>query len=182
VRISSIDRLLAREDSKTWIARHGRPAVVAALRESAAAVRAGLVQGGDAAAQEAIDARVCALASERLATRAQSSLRPVINATGVVLHTNLGRAPIGRAALARMAEAGAGYASVEYDLSAGTRGRRDAHAEPVIRELTGAEAAVVVNNNAAATLLVLTALASGREVIVSRGELVEIGGGFRGRR
>ena len=179
MRISSIDTLLAREDSLAWIARHGRPAVVAALREAAAGVRAELAKGGDSAAQDAIDTRVMALASSGLATRAQSSLRPVINATGVVLHTNLGRAPIGRAALERMAEAGAGYTSVEYDLDAGARGRRDVHAEPLIRELTGAAAAVAVNNNAAATLLVLTALAAGREVIVSRGELVEIGGGFR---
>ena len=179
MRISSIDALLAREDSRAWIAQHGRPAVVAALREAAAAVRAELVKGGDPAAQDAIDTRVAALASTRLAARAQSSLRPVINATGVVLHTNLGRSPLGRAALDRIAGAGASYTSVEYDLDAGARGRRDVHAEPLIRELTGAEAAVAVNNNAAATLLVLTALAAGREVIVSRGELVEIGGGFR---
>ena len=179
MRISSIDSLLARDDSRAWVARYGRPAVVAALREAAAAVRAELVKGGDPAAQGAVDARVAGLAAARLSTRAESSLRPVINATGVVLHTNLGRAPIGRTALERMAEAGAGYASVEYDLDAGARGRRDVHAEPLIRELTGAAAAVAVNNNAAATLLVLTALAAGREVIVSRGELVEIGGGFR---
>lgn len=179
MRISSIDALLGREESLAWIAVHGRAAVVAALRHAAAAVRAGLVEGGDGSVPAEIDARVTALAAARLAARAQSSLRRVINATGVILHTNLGRAPLGEAALARMAEAGRGYASVEYDLAAGARGRRDTHAEPLIRELTGAEAAVAVNNNAAATLLVLTALASGREVIVSRGELVEIGGGFR---
>ena len=179
MRISSIDALLGRAESQAWIGVHGRPAVVAALRQAAAAVRSALAEGGDGTAPADVDARVTTLAAEHLAARAQSSLRGVINATGVILHTNLGRAPLGETALARMAEAGRGYASVEYDLAAGARGRRDTHAEPLLRELTGAEAAVAVNNNAAATLLVLTALASGREVIVSRGELVEIGGGFR---
>ena len=106
------------------------------------------------------------------------SLRPVINATGVILHTNLGRAPLARAAVERVA-ALAAYSNLEYDLDTGARGRRDVHAERLLCRLTGAEAAVVVNNNAAATLLTLAALAAGREVIVSRGELVEIGGGFR---
>ena len=103
---------------------------------------------------------------------------PVINATGVILHTNLGRAPLARAAVERVA-ALAGYTNLEYDLEQGTRGRRDVHAERLLCHLLGAEAAVVVNNNAAATLLTLAAIAAGREVIVSRGELVEIGGGFR---
>src|SRR5688500_16328063 len=171
-RISSIDALLQRGEAQAWIARHGRGVVVAALREAAEAVRHA---GGP---QDAPDEAVMARAGHALAARDTSSLRRVINATGVILHTNLGRAPMAPAALARMAEA-AGYATVEYDLAAGARGRRDVHAEPLLRELTGAEAAVTVNNNAAATLLVLTALAAGREVIVSRGELVEIGGGFR---
>jgi L-seryl-tRNA(Ser) seleniumtransferase len=103
----------------------------------------------------------------------------VINATGVIIHTNLGRAPLAAAAIARVVEVAGGYASLEYDLGRGARGRRDVHAEALLRRLTGAEAAVVVNNNAAATMIVLAALAAGREVIVSRGELVEIGGGFR---
>jgi L-seryl-tRNA(Ser) seleniumtransferase len=106
------------------------------------------------------------------------SLQPVINATGVILHTNLGRAPLARAAVERVAALGS-YTNIEYDLDTGLRGRRDVHAERLLCRLTGAEAAVVVNNNAAATLLTLAALAAGREVIVSRGELVEIGGGFR---
>ena len=189
MRISSIDALLGREESQAWIAAHGRPAVVDALRQAAAEVRAG--QAGDPGGRpgngpdhhpgqdNGNDAQVMTLAARRLDARAQSSLRTVINATGVILHTNLGRAPLSRAALDRMAAAGAGYASVEYDLAAGARGRRDTHAEPRLRELTGAEAAVAVNNNAAGALLTLTALAAGREVIVSRGELVEIGGGFR---
>lgn len=107
------------------------------------------------------------------------SLQPVINATGVIIHTNLGRAPLSPRAAARILEIATSYSNLEYDLVAGSRGRRDLHAERFICRLTGAEAACVVNNNAAATLITLAALASGREVIVSRGELVEIGGGFR---
>jgi L-seryl-tRNA(Ser) seleniumtransferase len=102
----------------------------------------------------------------------------VINATGVILHTNLGRAPLAPAAIDRVAATGA-YSNLEYDIDLGARGRRDAHAERLLCHLTGAEAAVVVNNNAAATLIALSATATGREVIISRGELVEIGGGFR---
>ena len=114
-----------------------------------------------------------------LTAGARGSLRPVINATGVVIHTNLGRAPIAAIALERVAAIAAGYSNLEYDLAEGTRGSRTVHAESLITTLTGAEAAVVVNNTAAALLLILTALANGREVVISRGELVEIGGGFR---
>src|SRR5207245_6068422 len=109
----------------------------------------------------------------------RASLQRVINATGVIIHTNLGRAPLADAAVARVAAIARGYPSLEYDVGRGSRGRRDVHAESLLRRLTGADAAVVVNNNAAATMIVLAALAVGREVIVSRGELVEIGGGFR---
>ncbi len=107
------------------------------------------------------------------------SLRRVINATGVLVHTNLGRAPLADAALARVAEVGAGYSNLEYDLERGERGSRQDHLGPLLGRLTGAEAALVVNNNAAAVLLALAALAEGREVVVSRGELIEIGDGFR---
>ncbi len=109
----------------------------------------------------------------------QPSLRRVINATGVLVHTNLGRAPLAEAALARVAEVGAGYSNLEYDLERGERGSRQDHLGPLLQRLTGAEAALVVNNNAAAVLLALAALAEGREVVVSRGELIEIGDGFR---
>ena len=106
-------------------------------------------------------------------------LRRAINATGIVIHTNLGRAPLAEAALDAAREAGRGYSNLEYDLSAGRRGSRQDHVASIVRRLTGAEAALVVNNNAAAVLLALAALAEGREVLVSRGELIEIGDGFR---
>ena len=106
-------------------------------------------------------------------------LRRALNATGVIVHTNLGRAPLAEAALDRVREVGRGYSNLEYDLSAGTRGSRQDHVAGILRRLTGAEAALVVNNNAAAVLLALAALAEGRDVLVSRGELIEIGDGFR---
>jgi L-seryl-tRNA(Ser) seleniumtransferase len=107
------------------------------------------------------------------------SLRRALNATGVVIHTNLGRAPLPEAALERVREVGGSYSNLEYDLAAGKRGSRQVHATEILRRLTGAEAALVVNNNAAAVMLSLAALAGGREVLVSRGELIEIGDGFR---
>jgi L-seryl-tRNA(Ser) seleniumtransferase len=106
-------------------------------------------------------------------------LRRALNATGVIVHTNLGRAPLAEAALARLQEVGRGYSNLEYDLQEGARGSRQDHVAPLLRRLTGAEAALVVNNNAAAVLLALAALAEGRQVLVSRGELIEIGDGFR---
>ncbi|HEX8181178.1 MAG TPA: L-seryl-tRNA(Sec) selenium transferase [Pyrinomonadaceae bacterium] len=123
---------------------------------------------------EAVERLTRAVAGERA-----GALRRVINATGVVLHTNMGRAPLSAAARRAVAQEAAGYCTLEYDLAAGTRGRRGAQVEALLAELTGAEAALVVNNCAAAALLVLTALASGGAAIVSRGELVEIGGDFR---
>jgi L-seryl-tRNA(Ser) seleniumtransferase len=121
---------------------------------------------------------VDAVAAE-LAGARQPSLRRVLNATGVLVHTNLGRAPLAPAALARVAEVGGGYSNLEYDLASGERGSRQDHLSSLLRRLTGAEAALVVNNNAAAVLLALAALAEGLEVVVSRGELIEIGDGFR---
>jgi L-seryl-tRNA(Ser) seleniumtransferase len=114
-----------------------------------------------------------------LAAARRPRLRRVLNATGVLVHTNLGRAPLAESALARVAEVGAGYSNLEYDLERGRRGSRQDHLASLLSRLTGAEAALVVNNNAAAVLLVLAALAEGREVVVSRGELIEIGDGFR---
>ncbi|WP_129631494.1 L-seryl-tRNA(Sec) selenium transferase [Candidatus Oscillochloris fontis] len=115
----------------------------------------------------------------RLDADLRPTLRPVINASGVIIQTNLGRAPLSRAALEAMQRVGAGYSNLEYDLDAGSRGSRTVHLEALLCRITGAEAALAVNNNAAAIYLVLSALALGREVIVSRGQAVEIGGGFR---
>ena len=116
---------------------------------------------------------------EELAAARRPRLRRVLNATGVIVHTNLGRAPLPEAALARVNEVGRGYSNLEYDLGEGARGSRQDHVAAILRQLTGAEATLVVNNNAAAVLLALAALAEGREVLVSRGELIEIGDGFR---
>jgi L-seryl-tRNA(Ser) seleniumtransferase len=116
---------------------------------------------------------------DELESARTARLRRTLNATGVVVHTNLGRAPLAEAALERVREVGRGYSNLEYDLSAGTRGSRQDHVAGILRRLTGAEAALVVNNNAAAVLLALAALAEGRDVLVSRGELIEIGDGFR---
>ncbi|HKY78166.1 MAG TPA: L-seryl-tRNA(Sec) selenium transferase [Acidimicrobiia bacterium] len=133
------------------------------------------LEGGEPVTEEAVlgDAR------RRSAEIGRSLLQPVINATGVIVHTNLGRAPLGPAALAAVADVASGYSNLEFRLDRGTRGSRQEHAGTLLARACGAEAAVVVNNNAAAVMLVLAALARGREVIVSRGELVEIGGGFR---
>jgi L-seryl-tRNA(Ser) seleniumtransferase len=122
---------------------------------------------------------VATAVQRRLGALFQPSLQPVINATGVILHTNLGRAPLSRDTIAAMEQAARGYTNLEYDLETGERGSRHVHPAALLQELTGAEDALVVNNNAAAVLLALTALAQGREVLVSRGQAVEIGGGVR---
>ncbi len=177
--LPSIDVLLQRPGVRLLDARYGRDATVTALRESMADARAALTAGAAGGDRDRVAASVEIDAAARLGAAARGTLRPVINATGVVIHTNLGRAPLAEAALARIGEVARGYATLEYDLAAGTRGSRAVHAERLLTALTGAEAAVVVNNNAAAMLLLLAALARGREVLISRGELVEIGGGFR---
>jgi L-seryl-tRNA(Ser) seleniumtransferase len=151
-----------------------RWAVVEAARQAIAARRAAILAGEPAAAP--IDPGAVAGAAAALA---RPALRRVINATGVVLHTNLGRAPLAAAARAAIDHVAAGYSNLEYDLARGERGSRHDHLRGVLRELTGAEDAVVVNNNAAATVLGLAALATDRQIIVSRGELIEIGGSFR---
>ena len=140
-------------------------AVLARAREE---IRAGLDPGDLPARLEA-----------ELAAARTPALRRVLNATGVIVHTNLGRAPLAQTALDRALEVGAGYSNLEYDLSEGARGSRQDHVTAILRRLTGAESAIVVNNNAGAVLLALAALAEGRDVLVSRGELIEIGDGFR---
>ena len=178
--IPSIEELRQRPAIAALVPVYGHEAVIAALREAADVLRTALSDGpaggvsADAAAEQ-----IEGDAVRRLAAAYQPSLRRVFNATGVIVHTNLGRAPLADAALDRVRALGGGYTNLEYDLRAGARGRRDVHAEALLVRLTGAESAVVANNCAGAMLLVLAALARGREVVVSRGELVEIGGGFR---
>jgi L-seryl-tRNA(Ser) seleniumtransferase len=178
--IPSIEQLRQRSAVRALEARFGAAATVDALREAASTVRGAIAGGDETLADEvAVAGRIESTAAMRLGDAFRASLEPVINATGVIIHTNLGRAPLAAAAIERVSAIARGYASLEYDLGRGSRGRRDVHADALLCRLTGAEAAVVVNNNAAATMIVLAALAKGREVIVSRGELVEIGGGFR---
>src|SRR4051812_21616994 len=178
--IPSIEQLRQREAMRALETRYGRAALIDALRAETAALRERLGSGeiGAVTLAEAVEA-IERGSEARLRAAIRPSLVRVINATGVIVHTNLGRAPLSQAALARVNQVAGGYTNLEYDVARGARGRRDVHAESLIARLTGAEAAVVVNNNAAATMLLLAALADGREVIISRGELVEIGGGFR---
>ena len=184
--IPSIEQLRQRGPVRALEARYGRAATVEALREEAAALRQRLASGepGSEARASIVDTEQAADQIERglehrLRHAFERPLRPVINATGVIVHTNLGRAPLAASAARRVAEIATAYSNLEYDLDEGRRSARDVHAETLLSRLTGAEAAVVVNNNAAAVLIMLSALATGREVIISRGELVEIGGGFR---
>ena len=176
--LPSIDQLLQRPAARDLVTRFGAAATTAALRAAVGSARDAIVRGDDASLV-AVPDTLLARAAATLAAADRGSLVPVVNATGVVIHTNLGRAPLSARAVERIGEVARGYATLEYDLARGARGSRAVHAEGLLCALTGAEAAVVVNNNAAAMLLVLGALARGREVLISRGELVEIGGGFR---
>jgi len=166
--LPSVDELLRDER----LVSEPRELVLAAARAALERAREEIRAGGEPG--PIVDAVLTELGRTR-----KPSLRRVLNATGVLIHTNLGRAPLAEAALARVAEVGAGYSNLEYDLARGERGSRQDHLGALLQRLTGAEAALVVNNNAAAVLLALAALAEGREVIVSRGELIEIGDGFR---
>lgn len=172
--LPKIDRLL--EASGELTARYGRASATEALRRAVDRARAGLRDGALATAPDT--AALVADAAADLAARRPGPPRRVINATGVVLHTNLGRAPLSPAARSAMDEA-AGYCDVELDLASGGRGSRTARLDPLLADATGAEAGLAVNNAAAALVLALGALAAGRQVLVSRGELVEIGGSFR---
>ena len=179
--LPSIDRLRQRAGIRALEFDYGTEATLATLRTVVENLRH-QINGPDP--PEINDREHAAVTIERLtaselAAEFRFSLTSVINATGVIVHTNLGRAPLAASAAKRVTELVAGYANLEYDLAAGRRGARHLHAKRLLSRITGAPAAVVVNNNAAALLLILSALAHGREVIVSRGELVEIGGGFR---
>jgi L-seryl-tRNA(Ser) seleniumtransferase len=173
--LPSIDELLQSTMGQQLIRDYSRSLTLRAVRASLAHARTTIREG-----------KLCPSYDELLADTArvlelenQPNLRPVINATGVIINTNLGRSPLSQAALTAIQAAAGGYSNLEYDLEAGERGSRHTHVAALLCELTGAEAALVTNNNAAAVLLALSTLASGREVIISRGQLVEIGGGFR---
>ena len=171
--LPSVNALLEKSAMRDVVARAPRPLVTSAVRAALDAARR------DPSRAPRTDAEWAAAVDAALAERERASLRPLINATGVVLHTNFGRAPLATAALTAIDEIARGYTNLEYDLDAGERGSRSVHCVALLRELTGAGDALVVNNCAAAIVLVLNTLASGREAIVSRGELVEIGGSFR---
>jgi len=173
--IPSLDKLLKLAAVETLVGRHGRPLVTEIARDELARLRAGLARAA-ADFDEAAFVRACA---ERLEREARPSLKPVFNLTGTVLHTNLGRAVMPEEAAQAVAQAMTRPVNLEFDLDGGDRGERDQHIEKLLVRLTGAEAALVVNNNAAAVYLMLNTLAAKKEVPVSRGELVEIGGAFR---
>ncbi len=174
--LPSVERLLQTEPLRSAAEQGPRGLAVEAARRALEQCREAILAGnGGPAGLEEIAVR----AAHAMQESGRMSLGPVINATGVVIHTNLGRAPLAFEALEAIDSAASGYSNLEYDLEAGTRGSRQAHVEPLVRELTGAAAAMAVNNNAAAVLLALAATAHGREVVISRGQLVEIGGSFR---
>lgn len=174
-RLPSVNELLSEPPLQAMESRYGHDVLVEVARTVLDEAREKILAGHPAPAYRDLVDTI----TERAHAALRPTLRPLINATGVIIHTNLGRAPLSKAAIAAMQEVGAGYSNLEYDLDAGQRGSRYTHATDLLCRLTGAEAALVVNNNAAATLLILTALARGGEVIISRGQLVEIGGGFR---
>ena len=174
--IPGMDILLTQEWAGPWVERMGREAVKRVINGELTALRRRMLAGVDEDVSLEGLRRACLTS---LAAAERPNLRPVINATGVVIHTNLGRSLIAEEAVKAMTQAAIGYSNLEYDLEQGKRGQRNVHIEDLLCELTGAEAALVVNNNAGAVLLSLFALARDTEVIVSRGELVEIGGSFR---
>ena len=176
--LPSVDQALQRPELQPLVAAHGRAAVLRALRHVLEALRQRAMDGSEGVATEAGPALSEAVLA-RIAETEQPSLVRVLNATGVVVHTNLGRAPLSSLAAARVAEIASSYSNLEYDLARGERGAREIHAETRLAELLDAEAVLVVNNCAAAVLLAVNTLAEGRDVLVSRGELVEIGGSFR---
>jgi L-seryl-tRNA(Ser) seleniumtransferase len=190
--LPAVEELLNHPAAAPLLAARPRTQVVEAIRAALDTVRKGIIDGeaaGAATAGQATAATASALATgaEDVLARAAAlladwqtaGLRPVLNLTGVVIHTNLGRAPLSEAAVQQVTQVARSYSNLEYDLEAGARGNRETHIEALLTRLTGAEAAFAVNNNAAAVLLLLMALAPGREVLVSRGQLVEIGGSFR---
>ncbi len=174
-KLPSIDKLLQAEAVAVLVEQHGHELTADALRATLANARQAILNGEPAPEAKSLFAE----AARRLDADVRPSLYPVINATGVIIHTNLGRAPLSERARRAMAQVSMGYSNLEYDMRAGARGSRYIHATQLLCRLTGAEDALVVNNNASAVLLTLTALAKEREVLISRSQLIEIGGGFR---
>ena len=173
--LPSVDRVLSSRRIRSLAQDYTHEWVTGVVREQIEEARGAIRNGNNASTLDEIVDSV----ATRIERLGRVSPRPVINATGVIIHTNLGRAPLSLEAMEAMVQAAEGYSNLELDLVEGKRGSRQTHVEPLLRQLTGAESALVVNNNAAAVLLGLTAVARGKEVIVSRGEEVEIGGGFR---
>jgi L-seryl-tRNA(Ser) seleniumtransferase len=177
--LPSVDRMLKHPDGERLLARYNRDYVIQKCREILDELRSGIRQGRSVPHEALKDEAVLARVGAQLAAEGRPGLVRVVNATGTILHTNLGRALLSKAAMDAVLAVGGHPVNLEYDLNAGKRGRREETIEKLLIELTGAEAATVVNNNAAAVLLGLNTLAERREVIVSRGELIEIGGAFR---
>ncbi|MBT0663644.1 L-seryl-tRNA(Sec) selenium transferase [Geobacter pelophilus] len=176
-RIPKVDKLLTWPPIISLLVDHPRPLVMQAIRGTLDRLRLDSVNG--VLPHNINEEQLASLVQEELGRLSASSLRPVINGTGVVIHTNLGRSLLSRSACEQIAAVAGRYSNLEIDIETGERGERYSHVESLLCELTGAEAAIVVNNNAAAVLLALSGMAAGREVVVSRGELVEIGGAFR---
>ncbi len=176
--LPSVEALLQTEDVRHLVRTHGRPLTRDAIRLALSEFRAEIKNEPERALAPGV-AAILSRAESHLAQWERSSIQPVINATGVILHTNLGRAPVSDSTLHAMTEAARGYSNIEFDLQTGKRGSRLSHAEALLQKLLNVESAAVVNNNASAVLLVLSALAARKRVVISRSQLVEIGGGFR---
>ncbi len=173
--LPSVDELLHSTSGQQLVQRYSRSMTLQAVRASISQARAQIRQGASCPSSD----EILTVAEHFLDESQRPNLQPVINATGVIINTNLGRSPLSQEALLAVQWVAGGYTNLEYELEAGERGSRHSHVSTLLCELTGAEAALVTNNNAAAVLLALSTLAAGREVIISRGQLVEIGGGFR---
>lgn len=174
--LPSVDKVLHSSGGERLVQLFGRPFALMAIRDALEATRQAIRDG---ISYSSTESQIITLAETSLMDQLRPTLRPVINATGVIVHTNLGRALLSKASIEAVTDVARHYSSLEYDLTDGMRGSRSVHTEALLRQLTGAEAAHTVNNNAAAVLLMLTALCQGKEVIISRGQLIEIGGGFR---
>jgi L-seryl-tRNA(Ser) seleniumtransferase len=184
-KLPAVDEILKESRTKEWLLAFPRVLVLDAIRTVLDRRRAAILEAGETSSAKTVGEQFVGMsgilddAEAVLEKLSEPSLKPVINATGVIVHTNLGRSILSEKAIQSVVEAGRSYSNLEYDIPAGERGKRYVHVEGILRRLTGVEAATAVNNNAAAVLLCLNTIARGKEVIVSRGELVEIGGSFR---